>query len=590
MAPALRFRSQAVRPSALLAILASLGLVAPAWAGTLAVVETLPVGNTMAPRSTAISVTFDRAVEPASIDHDSFRVFGKWSGAAQGTFSFSDGDTRVTFQPTGPFSAGEVVLVNLSHDIVAIDSSPLRAAGYAFAFVPQSNPSSRTFTQIDVMSNRSGSQTRIYGACASDLNEDGYLDLTTVNEVSSDIRVFLNRADGSGLYDDFLDPQPIGVEASPNDPADFNNDGHADLCIDATISGSVWVLLGAGDGTFYSTQEIPVGSNPHGITTLDVDGDGDLDIVNANNGSNNLSLLRNDGTGTFGVPSFFDSGVNGEYGLAAADMNRDGIMDVLVGGQQGQQIRTLLGNGDGTFTPAGPAQSSGGFTWVVTVGDLDGDGDIDASCANSASNGGSILLNNGDGTFGTPTFMSTGAHTPSTDLADLDGDGDMDWVLSCYGGGFWRAYTNDGAGHFTFDQEFPAPSNPSCSVPLDFDNDGDVDLALTDEIADVIVLMRNDQPASVPVPSAVLASSFEPNPVRDGARLRFQLPVVADLHLEIYDATGRRSYTRSWNRYPAGPAELELRGKDLASLPAGLYLYRLTAGAWRSEGRFTIAR
>jgi hypothetical protein len=44
---------------------------------------------------------------------------------------------------------------------------------------------------------------------------------------------------------------------------------------------------------------------------------------------------------------------------------------------------------------------------------------------------------------------------------------------------------------FTPRDEFPAPANPSCAVPFDFDNDGDIDLALTDEIADVIILVRN---------------------------------------------------------------------------------------------------
>jgi len=88
-------------------------------------------------------------------------------------------------------------------------------------------------------------------------------------------------------------------------------------------------------------------------------------------------------------------------------------------------------------------------------------------------------------------------HTPASDLADLDGDGDLDWILSSFGAGLWRIYLNDGAGHFAFDQDIPAPANPSCAVPVDFDNDGDLDLALSDEIADVVMLMQN---ASGPSP------------------------------------------------------------------------------------------
>lgn len=562
----------------------------PAMAGALNVVETNPANNAVVPRSTSILVRFDQPVDPASIDHESFRVFGKGSGSVDGTFQFTDGNRRVTFIPAILFSAGELVLVNLSHDIRGADASPLRAAGFAFGFTIRASPSLRSFTEIDVMSNRDGSQTRLYGASSTDLNEDGYLDLATINEVSADVRVFLNRADGSGLFHDFLEPQPIGIEASPNEPADFDNDGHADLCVVAAVSQSVWVMLGDGDGTFGSTQAITVGGNPHGVAVLDVDGDGDSDIVNANQGSSNLSRLLNDGSGHFGSPSYFDSGVNGEYGLATADTNADGIMDLVVAARDGQQIRTLLGQGNGTFTAAGPAQSSGGFTWVVVLGDVNGDRVTDASTANSGSNNGAILLGLGNGNFAPPMLMPTGLHTPSTDLADLDGDGDLDWVLSCYGGGVWFMYTNDGAGNFTYDQQFDAPANPSCAVPLDFDNDGDVDLALTDEIADVIVLMRNDQAASAIETTSNPVPSVHPNPMVDQGRVRFYLPLAGEVRVEFFDPAGRRALVRSLGSHPAGWTEADFDRSILTSLPAGLYLYRLTAEDWRSEGRITVAR
>jgi hypothetical protein len=144
-----------------------------------------------------------------------------------------------------------MVFVNLSHDLLGADTTPLRAAGYAFQFRTAVVATAADFNEVTSFSNRIlGAQTRIYGASAADLDNDGYLDLTTVNEVSADVRVFMNRADGSGLYEPMLAPQAIGVEASPHAPADFNNDGNLDLCVSATASQSVWILLGAGNGTF----------------------------------------------------------------------------------------------------------------------------------------------------------------------------------------------------------------------------------------------------------------------------------------------------------------------------------------------------
>jgi len=457
----------------------------------LAVVDVTPSPISFAPVSTTVSVLFDRAVRPSSVDSTTFRVFGRFSGTATGALSFEQQGRRVTFVPDAPFSAGEVVTVTLSRGLAGTDASTMRLEGYAFQFTTRTSASGATFTEIASMSNRSGGQTRIYGASASDLDNDGFLDLTTVNEVSADLRVFLNSGDGTGAFDPILPPTPIGVEASPNDPADFDNDGNADLVACASSSESVWITLGNGDGTFGSVQEVSVGGEPHGVVALDVDGDGDTDIVNANRGSGNLSLLRNDGSGTFGAPTFFDGGVSGEYGLAVGDMNADGILDIVVGAQDGAQLRTLLGNGNGTFRFAGPPRSSGGNTWVVALGDVNGDGKLDVTAANAGNGGGALALGNGDGTFGATQTFPFGAHTVSTDLGDLDGDGDLDWVLSSFGGQYWRLFRNDGSGGFTFWREIAAPSNPSCAIIFDFDNDGDLDLALTDEIADVVVLMEN---------------------------------------------------------------------------------------------------
>jgi hypothetical protein len=552
------------------------------------IVSVSPAFHSTAQVTDVIQVHFDRAVKASSINASTFRVFCRWSGAMTGTFTFSNGNQTVTFTPSRAYSAGETVWINLSHDIQALDTSFLRSAGYAWSFGTAVAPSAREFQQVDVMSNRIDDiQTRIYGASASDLNEDGYLDLATINEVSADVRVFLNRADGSGLFHDFLTPQAIGEEASPNEPADFNNDGHSDLCIGATNANSVWVLLGAGDGTFSSIQEIPVGTAPHGVAPLDVDGDGDMDIVNANFVSNNLSLLINNGNGVFAFGVFFDSGADGEWGLVQGDMNRDGITDVVVGGENGHDLRTLLCNGNGTFTPAGPVQDCGGASWMVVVDDVNGDGILDAASANAFSQNVGVMLGNANGTFGSPNLVSVGAHTPSCELGDLDGDGDADLVLSSFGGGFWRVYTNNGAGNFTFDVQIDAPASPSCAVLYDSDNDGDLDLALSDEIADVVVLMENGGPTDTMVPgSSLMSLQNYPDPFQGTTRLHFNAPASV-ANLTVFDSTGRRVVRRQIQ----GPTFLfDGRDDSGGALSPGVYFYRVDADEWHATDRMIVIR
>lgn len=470
--------------------------------GPLAVVSVEPAPRSMtAPANAAIEIEFDRPVDRSTVTRDSFWAFGRWSGTAEGTVSFLDGDVRAVLTPDHPFSAGEMVMVILSHDIRGADGIFLRSAGYSFQFMTRAGAADRDFEEIDVLSTRTveNESSRAYGGIASDMNGDRFLDMTIVNEDTADLRVFLNRADGTGLFDDFIQPPfPVGNRASPSEPADFDRDGAVDICVANINDDTVSVLLGNGDGTFGPQQVIAVGGDPRGIAVLDVDGDGDVDIVNTNATSNSMSLMLNDGNGVFGPATFFEAGVSGEWALAAADMNEDGILDAVVGGRSGRQVIVNMGNGDGTFTPGTPA-GIGGAVWMIACGDVDGDGHDDVAAANSSTNNGAILRGDGAGNLGSLQTRGTDPFPLATDLGDLDGDGDLDWVTSSFGGD-WFVFTNDGAGIFAFDQELLAPRAASCSLLFDFDNDGDLDLGLIDELADVVMLMRN---AGSPCPADV---------------------------------------------------------------------------------------
>ncbi len=587
--------ARAVLSAAAVSLFVLLAALAPAPAAAqLAVVGTVPARHTLAPTTTAITVHFNSAVSPVSVTASNFRVFGRGSGRAAGTFTLLNGGTSVRFTPTVPFFAGEIVSVNLSRNLRATNGTFLRAAGYFFSFTTAVAPTGPIdLEELDVMSNLGGEpQTRIYGVCATDLNNDNFHDIATINETSADVRVALSLADGSGLYHDFQAPVEIGVEASPNEPADFNWDGKTDLCVSATGTDNAWILLGAGDGTFTSVQSIAVGSVPHGIMALDVDGDADWDVVNVNQVDNNLSLLINNGIGLFGAATFFEGGVNGEYGLATADMNEDGISDLVVAGEGGSHIVTLLGNGNGTFTAAAAPVSTGGWTWVVTVGDVNGDGHMDAATANSFSNHVGVLKGNGDGTFQPVTTLASGGHTPGVELGDLDGDGDMDLVASSFGAGIWRFFTNNGAGAFTFLRDVVAPSNPSCAAMFDFDNDHDLDVALTDEIDDVVVLMENmgsatGAPGVTPGPEGAMGLQLTaaPNPFRGNTTVRFYVGAPAAAQVDVVDVTGRIVWRETVAVRGAGWQSVDLGAgarNGAGAMTPGVYFVRVTA-AGRTE-------
>lgn len=480
--------------------LARMLLVLAGWAATPVSGGTLAVESTQPPRNAsnvaptaAITIHFDRAVAGASVSGASFRAYGEQSGPVSGAFTFLAGNLAVRLRPGRPFVAGETVWVNLSHDVAATDGSPLRAAGYAFQFSIAATGSGRAFTDLDLISVRSspGSGTRLYGAQATDLDLDGWLDLATMNEDTADLRVLMNLGDGAGGFGDFLTPPtPIGAGASPNEAGDFDNDGWPDAAVDNGGEGTISVVLGNGDGSFAPEQIVDVGDGPHGIAALDVDGDADFDLVTADFVPGSLSLTVNNGAGVFAGASSLDSGSGWEWTITSGDMDNDGITDLVVGVRTPDEIRILRGLGNGGFTFRSGIAAGGG-PWMVTVGDVNGDGNLDVTSANGGSANGAILLGNGDGTLQAAVTHGIAGDAISTDLGDLDGDGDLDWILASYGGQRWDMFANDGTGHFAFDQRYFAAQAGSCALPFDFDNDGDLDLALFDELADTIRLLKN---------------------------------------------------------------------------------------------------
>jgi hypothetical protein len=459
----------------------------------LAVLSVQPTPQALgAPAETAVTVRFDRPLDRASVTARTFHAFGRGSGPASGRFEFAEGDRAVTLRPARPFAAGEMVTVFLAHSVRAQDGAALQPGGYSFQFWTRSAPSALDFEPIQVMTTRArpDERTRAYGGLATDLDGDGALDLTIVNEDSEDLRVFRGR--GDGRFGDFLRPPArVGPRASPSESADFDLDGRADAAVANVDADSVSILLGRGDATFAPARATGVGRFPRGLAVLDADGDGDVDVAVAQARSSSVSILLNDGAGALAPPASFDAGIGGEWGLAAADFTGDGRLDLAVGGQD-HQVVVLRADGNGRFTPLSPVDA-GGEVWMVTTGDVNGDGLADVATANSSSNNGAILLGDGRGGLRPAGTYTVGPFTIATDLADLDGDGDLDWVLSSYGG-FWTVLAGDGRGGFREAAVVPASAAASCALLLDFDGDRDLDLALVDEDADEVRLLRNRGP------------------------------------------------------------------------------------------------
>src|SRR6185436_8561491 len=101
-----------------------------------------------------------------------------------------------------------------------------------------------------------------------------------------------------------VSPHPRAVAVGPIDN-DFTND--IVTCGNDAGVGKINVLFSI-SGTFQISGIYNVGSDPHDVTLADLNLDGKQDIVTANFGSNDVTVLLNDGTGGFSASASFAAG------------------------------------------------------------------------------------------------------------------------------------------------------------------------------------------------------------------------------------------------------------------------------------------
>jgi PKD repeat protein len=256
---------------------------------------------------------------------------------------------------------------------------------------------------------------------------------------------------------------------------DLDGDGDLDLAVANAWSDNVSILKNNGDGTFQPKVDYGAGSVPTSVFCADLDGDLDLDLAVTNSDSNSVSILKNNGDGTFQPKVDYATGVE-PYFVFGADLDGDGDFDLAVANWGSVTVSILWNNGDGTFQPAGECLAGWDPTSVFCA-DLDGDWDFDLAVTVGGDNTVSILENNGDGTFQSPVYYPGGEAPSSVFGADLDGDEDMDLAVAHMGSKNVSILKNNGDGTFQSKVDYGADYSWSVFC-ADLDGDLDLDLAV----------------------------------------------------------------------------------------------------------------
>jgi len=306
------------------------------------------------------------------------------------------------------------------------------------------------------------------------------------------------------------------------------------------------------------------------IGDLNVDGKPDLAV--ANSVSNTVSVLLGNGDGTLGANTEFGTGY-APLCVAIGDLNGGGQPDLVAANSGDNTVSVLLGNGDGTFQTHADF-GTGRLPSSVVIGGLNGDGRLDLAIANYGSNTISALVNVGGGMTATLLAQFDAvAGAEGVELRWSFGDGSRVASVTIE-----RAPAAEGPW---------VPITPELreegEVTTALDRTADPGQANFYRLIARLVdgTSATFGPVSSTGSAPIVGSDMMlvgPNPTREGARIRYAVARAGSVRLAVVDVSGRVVTSLVDVIQPPGRYELAWDGTNGGRrLSAGLYFVRLTA-------------
>ena len=313
--------------------------------------------------------------------------------------------------------------------------------------------------------------------------------------------------------------------------ADVNKDGKPDIVAANAGSNDITVLLNDGIGHFTQSKgsPFPAGSSPNDVAIVDFNGDGNIDLAVPNHGTSYISVLLGDGTGRFGARLQTDVQSRPHpHGIAVGDFNGDRKMDVAIESWGNNQVEILFGKGDGHFQTPGVFFGVGQMPYErLRCGDVNADGVPDIITTNFEGKSVSILLCDGKGGFtpskGTPVAVPKSPFGVA--VGDVNGDGNLDLSIAHYSGHAddpgadgLSVLLGDGTGQFTLaaGSPFHTGKAPVGVAVGDVNGDSILDIALANSLSNDVSVYLGGSTGFTQAPGSPFAVGNNPEGIALG--------------------------------------------------------------------------
>jgi hypothetical protein len=415
--------------------------------------------GTLAYGSSSFGFTVPGGIQAASLTNSSLAVFSASGGrlplSALATPVVNG--SQVTLGFTGALAAGEQITVETTSALLRADGVSSRPQ--VWQFTNGVNSGAGVFAFANPIAGAAAGATAVASA---DLDHNGTIDLVVAG--ASGNQVYLN--DGHGNFTPH--GSPFGsANAVALALGGLTSAGGVGAAV-VNADGSIGIWLNDGTGTFSLSQTI-TGLGAAAVGIADLNGDGNLDLLAAGSGGNNV--LFGDGTGHFVAAAAFGNPVATGAGTSVAlgDFNNDGQLDALVGCSGSSVL--WMNQGGGVFTAAQTFASTPADR--VAMGNFRGGALLDLVFT-KAGRATQVWLNQGNGSF-IPSPASYGGGSATLAMGDVNGDGRPDLVVTDATGslGTWLGQTSGG---FILAPNQPVLTSGGAATLADVDGDGALDL------------------------------------------------------------------------------------------------------------------